>query len=290
MWTESAKTLEFKLRLALPSLRVEEPAVELITARSSVWIASSDTMWSKTSQGRKNQVNGKIVSALQAVSSRPCQPSPIKPKQVKIPLCYLNNIIGNNFDTGATLLVRKDFEFEEVIIDSLLTSLQQANNRDGVTLFKWMHNQLPLNQLKMILTDTPTWLTSQSFLDYFQLSEKTRHFFKVQLCKTMSGMCDHFPVQLKLPFSSQLQTRLLKTIRSFVHTNWNKFKFDLASMLSLKKTAYNLTEWEMDEATILATDIINIATRKNTKLIKKAHEIMMHLKVRELCRRNLKLP
>lgn len=46
----------------------------------------------------------------------------------------------------------------------------------------------------------------------------------------------------------------------------------------------------MDEATILATDIINIATRKNTKLIKKAHEIMMHLKVRELCRRNLKLP
>lgn len=82
----------------------------------------------------------------------------------------------------------------------------------------------------------------------------------------MRGISDPFAVQSKLSFYLQLQTWVLKKIRSFIPTNWDNFKTDLASMLYLKKrinTAPNLKDGEIDEAIISTTDAMNTATFKN---------------------------
>ena len=148
------------------------------------------------------------------------------------------------------------------------------------------------------MPDTPTRPASQSILDYFLMSADATLTLQVLTCKTLPGMFDHFAVELILSLNSQLQKRVPSAIRSFAHTNWDKFRAELAPQLNLKKitVSQNLTDKEIDEAIILATDAINSATRRNTKLLKideiqfnkLPHEIMKHLKVRKIWRRNLK--
>lgn len=94
-----------------------------------------------------------------------------------------------------------------------------AKNRNGVALEKWIHNQSPLNQLEMILPDTPTRPASQSILDYFLMSADATLTLQVLTCKTLPGMSDHFAVELILSLNSQLQKRVPSAIRSFAHTN-----------------------------------------------------------------------
>ena len=267
--------------------------------------------------------------------------------------------IRHNSNTGAALLVKKDYHFEEVVIEGLLVcsaaaaivktidnkrilvvsvyfkynspseqlghdlkvlgDLQlkskylifggdfnsrhkswgdKAENLNGKTLYNWIHDPFTPANLEVVSPYSPTRPASQSIIDFFLLSDETKQSFQVTSCKTLPGMSDHFAVELKMASTSQLQKRVKITIRSFAHTDWDKFKSDLAPRLNLKKLATdrNLSDKEIDEAIILATDAINTATRRNTRLIKVdefvynklPHDIMLHMKVTQIWRRNLK--
>ena len=94
--------------------------------------------------------------------------------------------------------------------------------------------------------------------------------FQVISCDTIPGMSDHFAVNLKLSSPLSLKKRVMTTIKSFAHTDWDKFRAELAPKLNLKKLSNNrnLSDKEIDEAINLASDVIDTATRRNSKLIK----------------------
>lgn len=119
----------------------------------------------------------------------------------------------------------------------------------------------------MVLPNSPTRRSNQSFLDYFQHSEKTRPSFQVIFCKILPGKPNHYAVELKQSSTSMLQKWVMTTVRPFAQTNWNKFKSDVAPRLNLKKlpTTRNLSDKQMDETINLATDAVNTLIHSETR-------------------------